>query len=407
MSSLRILMYSNDSLGWGHTQRTLAVASAISKTLEESSILVLTDLSNIGRFKLPERTDYVHLPGLDLRDHKFYANGRLNLETENTLRIRRKIAQSALKTFRPSMVIFDDSLLDLPHEMRKLLDCVLDELPEAKIIWGLPDTLGDPQFVVPQWAANGVYEALARAHEILIYGSQSIFDYAAAYQMPASLAQKLRYTGYLTRQVVPPQRVRVEVGRLNRNHPIVTLTAGGSSGDFAVLDSYLRFLETANDARIQSFVFIGPAVGSREKRMLMARAQGLRNVILHRVDKHMLHYVKFADLAISAGSYNVMCEVLAHRKQALVLPNPKEQPDNYFRAKLLHERGLVNMISPAEFCPEYLQDWFGKTLFGGPRLVQKAQYEAIPQEGFTAVVERVRVLTGRARDTAAMPLAAS
>ncbi|NUO82867.1 hypothetical protein HUU05_22575 [candidate division KSB1 bacterium] len=395
MSSLRILMYSNDSLGWGHTLRTLSVASALSKAWQDCSILVLTDLSNIGRFKLPERTDYVHLPSLSIRDHESYLNGRLNLETENTLRIRRKIAQSALRTFRPGLVIFDDSLLDIPSEMRKILSCVTDELPDARVLWGLPDTLGEPQYVMRQWRANGVLEAFEHAHEILIYGAESMCDYASAYQMPDHLARKLRYTGYLTRQVVPPQRVRVEMGRLQRNKPVVVLTAGGESSDFPLIDAYLRFLEKAEDLAVQSFVFAGPAIGSREKRALLARTQRLPNVILHRVDKHMLHYLKFADLSISTGSYNVMCEVLAHRKQALVVPNHKEQPDNYYRAKLLRERGLVTVLSPADFHPEVLREQFAKLLFAGPHLVHKAQYEALPQDGFTGIVERTRLLAGR------------
>lgn len=403
MSSLRILMYSNDSLGWGHTLRTLSVASALSKSMPECSILVLTDLANIGRFKLPERTDYVHLPSLNIRDHEFYMNGRLNLETENTLRIRRKIAQSALKTFRPGVVMFDESLLDIPSEMRKILSCVADELPDAKVIWGLPDTLGDPQFVTRQWALNGVLEAFGHAHELLVYGAESMLDYASAYEMPEHLSRKLRYTGYLTRQTIPPQRVRVEVGRMNRNkQPLVVLTAGGESGDFAMVDAYLRFLEKAEDLSVQSFVFIGPAIGTREKRLLVARTQRLRNVVLHRVDKHMLHYLKFADLSISTGGYNVMCEVLAHRKAALVVPNDKEQPGNYHRAQLLQSRGLVSVLAPEEFTAEILRDKLEKILFAGPRLVQKAQYEALPQDGFTTIVERTQALAGRAQPAPAL-----
>ncbi len=396
MSSLRILMYSNDSLSWGHTLRTLSVASALSKAIPECSILVLTDLSNIGRFKLPERTDYVHLPSLNLRASQLQSNGRLQLETENTLRIRRKIAQSALKTFRPSVVMFDESLLDIPSEMRKVLSCVADELPEAKVLWSLPDTLGDPQFVLRHWQTHGVLEAFQYAHEILIYGAESMFDYASAYELPESTSRKLRYTGYLTRQMIPPQRVRVEVGRMNRNKlPLVVLTAGGESGDFAMVETYLRFLEKAEDLALQSLVFIGPTIGAREKRALLARAQRLQNVVMHRVDKHMLHYLKFADLSISTGSYNVMCEVLAHRKTALVVPNHKEHPGNYYRAQLLQERGLVQAITPADFDPTLLREKLEKILFAGPRLVQKAQYEAIPQEGFTTIVERTRLFAGR------------
>ena len=93
MSSLRILMYCNDSRGLGQTARTLNIATSLSRALDNCSILVLTDLSTVGRFRLAERVDYVHLPVIENRPHQA---GSLNIEHENKLRIRRKIAQSAI-----------------------------------------------------------------------------------------------------------------------------------------------------------------------------------------------------------------------------------------------------------------------------------------------------------------------
>ncbi len=389
-------MYCNDSTGWGHTSRTLAVAGVLSKTLEECSILVLTDLSNIGRFKLPDRTDYVHLPGLNVKDGSHFSPAGLNLEFENTLRIRRKIAQGTLKTFRPNLVMFDDSLLELPYEMKKILSCVIEDLPEAKVIWCLPDTLGDPEWVARKWKMNGVLEAWEHcADAIMVFGAPQIFDAAAAYGVPPAIAKKFFYTGYLARHGAPPQRVRAEIARLNRTLPTVVLAAGGDAGDYPMIDAYLRFLENERDLSLQSFVFIGPAITTREKKVLAHRAQRLHSVKLHRVDKHMLSYFRYADLVISAGSYNTVCETLAHRKPAIIVPNGKEQPENYFRARFMQERGLASVITPADFHPQTLRTQIPLLLFGGPRLVQRTQYESVPMDGFAKISEKVRSFLGQ------------
>ena len=396
MSSLRILMYSNDSTGWGHTSRTLAVAGVLSKAFEGCSILVLTDLSNIGRFKLPERTDYVHLPSLQPQSGRRFATAGLNLEFENTLRLRRKIAQGTLKTFHPDLVIFDDSLLELPYEMKKMLSCLSEDLPDAKVIWSLPDTLGDPACVQRHWQAHGVLEAWQqRADAIWVFGSPQVFDMAAAYQVPAAIAEKFFYTGYLARSGAAPQRVRAEIARLNRTLPTVVLAAGGEAGDYAMMNAFMRFLESERELALQSFIFAGPAISTREKKALLHRAQKLRGVKLHRADKHMLHYIRYADLVISAGGYNPMCEALAHRKPVIVVPNAKAQSENYFRARLMQERGLASVLLPAEFHAEALRARIPQLLFGGPRLAQRAQYEAIPMDGFAKILERGRALFGR------------
>ena len=398
MSSLRILMYCNDSRGMGQTARTLNIATSLSRALEDCSILVLTDLCTIGRFRLAERVDYVHLPVIENRDHPAWPVGGLNIEYENKLRIRRKIAQSAIKTFRPDLVMLDESLLDHADEMQRIASCVREELPAAKIIWGLSDTAGAPEWVRRQWARNGVQEMFEHfADEIFVYGAPHLFDVAARYQMTATIARKIFYAGYLARLSMPSRRVSESVAKWNRNLPMVMLNPGGGAGDFAMIEAYLRFLEKrTGGAAFQSFIVAGPAIGSHEKRSLAQRAQRLPNVMFHRFGKHTLQYARFADLVIYAGEYNLTCEILAHRKAALAVPDGKGQPANFDRARLLHERGLLKLVMPEDYHAAALQEMISRTLFNGPRLIQKARYEGIPLDGFTKIAERIRQLCGLA-----------
>jgi predicted glycosyltransferase len=398
MSSLRILMYCNDSRGLGQTTRTLNIAASLSKALEGSSILVLTDLSTVGRFRLADRVDYVHLPVLEANDHFGLLFGGLNIDYENKLRIRRKIAHSAIKTFRPDVVILDESLLNHPEEMQRIVDYIREETPVAKIFWGLSDTLGAPEVVMRQWTRNGVLEVFDRfADEILVFGAPQIFNVAESYRMPAPIARKVFYTGYLAHLGMPSRRVGENLAKLNRNLPLVMLSPGGSSSDRAIIDTYLRVLEKQTDRlAVQSLIVAGPLIGSQEKRGLAQRAQQIPNVMFHRFGKHALQYVRYADLVICGGEYNLICEVLAHRKTALAVSIAKEHPANFCRVRLLQELGLIKFVPPEDYHPAMLHELMVKALFNGPRMIQKARYENIPLDGLTKIAERVHQLYGLA-----------
>jgi len=398
MSSLRILMYCNDSRGLGPTTRTLNIAASLSKALEGASILVLTDLSTVGRFRLAERVDYVHLPVLETNGHSGFSFGGLNIDYENKLRIRRKIAHSAIKTFHPELVILDESLLNHPEEMQRIVDYVRDEAPSAKIVWGLSDTLGAPEVVMRHWTRNGVYEAFERfADEIFVFGAAQIFNVAENYRMPAPIASKVFYTGYLAHLGMPSRRVCENLAKLNRNLPFVLLSAGGSSGDRSLIDGYLRVLEKyADRLAVQSMIIAGPFIGSEEKHSLAQRAKKLPHVTFQRFGKHTLQYVRYADWVLYAGEYNLTGEILAHRKTALAVPNAKEQPANFCRARLLDDLGLIKLVAPENYHPALLREEIGKALFNSPRLVQKARYENIPLDGLTKIADRIHQLCGLA-----------
>ncbi len=396
MPAPRIFMYCNSTRGMGRTARTLGIAASLSEALGQSSILVLTDLAMVGRFKLPERVDYVHLPALADSTTNSPKYG-LRLERSNILRIRYKIATSTLKAFRPNLVWLDDSLLNLPEEMHNILLALAEELPETKILWGFSDTLGHPDFVLRQWAGMNAGEVFNRfADVIFILGTQRCFDAAKAYRMPEALAHKLFYTGYLSTREQPPKRIGEKLVKAGRRLPLVLLTTEGGREDFAFVDAYLRFLESTR-MEVYSLIVAGLGLSSAAKSNLVRRAQALPRVIFKRFSKHLLSYVKAADAVICTGEYNLTSEVLAHRKAALLVPHASEQPDNFHRAQWLQERGLVCVSARESLQPETLEEFLAKSLFGGPRLVPKKQYEEISFDGFTQITESIQELLGYSR----------
>src|SRR2546422_3552385 len=155
-------MCSHDSRGLGHTSRTLAIASKLAESIQDCSILLLTDLPIIGRFKFPQNIDYVRLPGIADKSSEFSRADALNIGLESTLKLRAKIVKSVTKTFRPQLVIVERNPCQLPEEMRRALAFIRQELPETRIVWGLPDVVGEPEAVLRDWSRHGIFDLFER-----------------------------------------------------------------------------------------------------------------------------------------------------------------------------------------------------------------------------------------------------
>ena len=391
MSSLRILMCSFDEVGLEQTSRAISIAATLTGAIEDCSILLLTDLSTIGRLKLPAKVDFVHLPRVARKNSNYHSTLGLNIEQSNTLKIRHEITQSTIKTFRPDILIFDESFLGSGDECKEIVSCISDELPNAKVIWGLSDTQGNPEYVISKWKKEGIFDIFdLHSDEIWIYGSRENFDYAEKYQLPEYISNKLLYTGYLTSQSVLPRTVCKDVASLNQGLPTVVLLCGNDSDDYAFIDSYLRFIEAAVAERsFQSIIMAGPSISSRKKRELMSRAQRLPNTLFKRFSKHGLHYIRFADLVISRGSYSVISEIVAHRKPSVIVPNYEAQSETYTRASLFEKLGFITILEPKHFSGDALGSIINNGFYNVPRIISRTHYEQIRMDGFSVIVDRI------------------
>jgi predicted glycosyltransferase len=110
-------------------------------------------------------------------------------------------------------------------------------------------------------------------------------------------------------------------------------------------------------------------------------------------------------LVICNGRYEVMGEVLAHHKLALIIPSRTESLDNFYRAKLLQQRGLATILPPTECHPLTLREMMIRLLCNGMQFRRKPRHQEMFFDGFSRIAERVQLLTGREQQTTTMPVA--
>ena len=226
---------------------------------DEIDILILTGSPIAGRFKFPERIDFVRIPGMIKKTNEEYRPLSIKINPRHALDIRKNIITATAKTFQPHLFIVDKEPLGLKKEVLPTLRWIRRCLPHARTILGLRDIMDDAETVRRDWWKKNVYENLDKLYsEIWIYGNQEFYDPITEYAIPESVKRKMLFTGYIPRQMPSDReagRIRREL-RVDPDEKLIVVTTGGggdgyanivTGGDYTVkdLDSLLDALSAS------------------------------------------------------------------------------------------------------------------------------------------------------------------
>ena len=350
-------MYSHDTYGLGHIRRTMAIASHLLR--EQINILILTGSPIVGRFSFPEQMDFVRIPGMIKKTNEEYLPLSIKIDSRHVLNIRKNIITATAKAFKPHLFIVDKEPLGLKKEVLPTLKWLKRCMPETRTILGLRDIMDDAVTVQEDWKRKGIYEILNELYgEIWVYGNQKFYDPIQEYAIPKRISEKMLFTGYIPRKVPDKKAVRQlrkEQG-LATDEKLVVVTTGGGGDGFAVMDTYLTMLESASSCLpFKSVLITGPFMADRETKEVIERARrlGIRTYQFCRVMEKML---AAADLVVSMGGYNTVCEILSQGTPALIIPREVPRKEQLIRAQVLYNHKLVDYIPWHSFSPVMLRN---------------------------------------------------
>ena len=352
-----ILMYSHDTYGLGHIRRSMAIASHLSG--KEVNILILTGSPIAGRFTFPDQVDFVRIPGMIKKTNDEYHSLSIRIDPSQALAIRKNIIIATAKAFQPDLFIVDKEPLGLKREVLPTLEWLREALPATKTVLGLRDVLDEAAVVQQDWAAKDVYRYLEKLYdEIWIYGNREIYDPVREYNIPSSLEEKICFTGYIPRKQWP-QKVRQKIRKRYRifdDDTFILVTAGGGGDGCELLDHYLSmhdFFPTS--LPFKSLIITGPFMpkSSREKIKKRAKQYGIKSLPFH---PQMEQLIAAADLVISMGGYNTICEILSQHTPALIIPRETPRKEQLIRAERLTDQGLIDYLPWNEVSAQLLRD---------------------------------------------------
>jgi len=364
MGSIKVLFYSHDTFGLGHIRRTLAVSAAVSNSLEDASVLVLTGSSAVHTLRIPRGVDYVKLPSVTKVGDERYESKFLNLNFETLRAIREEIIFRTATTYVPHVLFVDNVPLGMKGEIVKTLHHLRHSYPETEIILTLRDVIDEPKRVIANWEANSVYEAIENLYDrVLIYGSPQVFDLVTEYQLPKKIAAKVEYVGYVRRgtQNGAAQSIRRQLAP--GGEKVVLVTVGGGGDGFEIINNYLTGLLMATpEVPMHSLVVLGPDMPESLRANLkasfgqMRRSSDRPRITLVDSYDDLTDFIEAADVVLSMGGYNTICEVLSLAKRAVIVPRIEPRLEQWIRCCRLSDLGLMRVLHPREVTPQRLLD---------------------------------------------------
>jgi predicted glycosyltransferase len=356
-STYNIIMYSHDTYGLGHIRRTMAVASHL--RARNINILILTGSPIAGRFDFPEQIDFVRIPGMIKKTNEEYLPLSIKINAKHALEIRKNIITATTKTFQPHLFIVDKEPLGLKKEVLPTLQWLRRSRPQTRTILGLRDIMDDSESVRRSWEKKGIYEILDRLYsEIWIYGIQSFYDPISEYAIPESISRKMYFTGYIPRKVPPAAEVKKERKRhcIREGQKLVVVTTGGGGDGYPVMDAYLSMLESLGfPLPFRSVLVTGPFMPKDQRVSVFKRAKKL-GVRAYHFYRQMEKLLASADLVISMGGYNTLCEILSQGKIALLIPRETPRMEQLIRAERFYRQNLIDYIPWHRLSPVSMGD---------------------------------------------------
>ena len=343
-----VLLYSHDTYGLGHLRRNTAIAHALLTRDPKLTITLITGSSVVNDVPIPAGVGIVRLPSAIKVGPESYQPAQPGRSMSHLFAERSGMLASTLLRVRPDVFLVDHAPLGMKGELTHALEMAREILPSTRVVLGLRDVLDDADTVIRLWHERSIYAALENLYDrILVYGCRELFDVAREYALPAAVAERVVFTGYIAKDhglepTGPPINPWPRNRRAGEKRLLVT---GGGGGDAALM--FDRFLEAwpalSAHRPSQALLVTGPLMSDEARRSLRGRTRRLHGVELLDFSPAMLSLLSDADLVITMGGYNSLVEAVTLRKRIVCCPRVTPRREQLIRAKILAGLGLATV----------------------------------------------------------------
>lgn len=358
----RIVLYSHDTLGFGHLRRNIMLADRLRAMPERPDILLIAGMREAGSFNLPEGIDLITLPAYAKQSDGNYAARHLGLGLEALTRLRAATIMATVSAFRPHLFIVDN----VPRGAQNELDPTLQMLRRDRhthVVLGLRDVIDRRDKVRAQWVRQRNFSAVNEwFDEVWIYGAQDFYDLIHEYDMGAMFQSKARFTGYLQRsRAVNPAvsaQIRDQLLKDDTRPYMLAMVGGGRDG----LTLCKSFAQSRLPQGTRGILVTGSQMSPHDAQVVADLSRENRDLTVVEFLSETIALIEGAEKVIGMGGYNTVCEMLSMSKDALIVPRARPRAEQLIRAERLAELGLLDMMHPDEISPKGLAAWMA-----GPR----------------------------------------
>ncbi len=355
----KILVYSHDTYGLGNLRRMLGICHSLNHSISDLSILLISGSAMVHEFRLMDGIDYIKLPCLTRTDREDYAVKSLRTEIQETIKLRSDLILAAAKNFQPDLFLVDKKPFGIKNELQASLLHLKESKPEMKAALILRDILDTPESTMNIWNSHNYFQVIDEFYDqVLVLGEAEIFDLRREYQFPKSVADKVKFCGYTRREVGPKSREEIRKKlQLEEKTKLVLVTLGGGEDAFETIAKYLvGAAKLPENHKIHSLIVYGPEMKEVDKQALVQASSQNPDITMMEFTNDLMSYLNAADVVISMGGYNTICEILSLQKKAIVIPRVKPVQEQLMRVERMSKLGFFRFIHPVGLTSERLMN---------------------------------------------------
>lgn len=337
----RVLMYSHDTFGLGHIRRTRSIANAIVAACPGASILIISGSPLAGSFNFGDGIDFVHIPSVAKSNNGSYSSASLHIDFKEIVALRQSIIHETARLFRPDIFIADKEPNGFHGELLPTIE-MLSRMG-TRLVVGIRDVLDEPEVVRSEWEARGAIQSVIELYDdVFVYGLKEFYEPLQGIALPADVARRITYTGYLKRSV-PGGPSMVRYPKLTKN-PFILVTTGGGGDGAGLIELVISAYEQDRTIPLPAVLVFGPFLSRTQRNLFSARIDRLANVEAIAFDPMIERLMNRAAAIVAMGGYNTFCEILSFDKPALIVPRTMPRMEQAIRSRRAVELGLVREL---------------------------------------------------------------
>jgi predicted glycosyltransferase len=352
----RMLVYSHDTFGLGNIRRMLTICDSLLRDIPELDMLLVSGSPMIHSFQLPKRLDYIKLPCLSRQQREGYTVKTLDADLGETVQLRAELIRNAVEHFQPDLLLIDKKPYGVEDELYPALHTHQEHCPHGKRVLLLRDILDQPDITTAIWTKRHYHQIIQAFYDlVLVVGSPEVFDLPTEYQFPDIVADKVRFCGYIRRQLTESDCPPTSGAVCDLACPYVLVTVGGGEDGYQLLSTYLQGLYTLRGAPpFGSVIVCGPEMPSEQRQRVVQLSATMPHVHICEFTDAMIRLMAKADVVVAMGGYNTVCELLSLRKRAIVVPRVRPVEEQWMRASRMGQLGWFRVIHPDHLTPSHL-----------------------------------------------------
>lgn len=363
-----IALYSHDTQGLGHVRRNMVLAAAMVSADHGARVLLVSGAREAAALPLPDRTSIAFVPELAKDRLGGYSARGSTCSLDHVVALRAAALEHTLAAFSPDVLVVDKLSRGFGGELEPTLRRLRLE-HGTRTVLGLRDVLDDAATTRREWAQSRTPDAIQTLYDrVWVYGDPAIFDPAKEYDWSAAVRAKVRYTGYLGAGREKFLRVADGVAsgtpiapaaRSRQHTPYVLALVGGGQDGAGIAEAFARAIYPPGHHGV---LVAGPYLPAADLGRLRDVARMRADLRVHRLVRDVPALARGSAATISMGGYNSICELVAARRPALVVPRQAPRVEQSMRAERFEKHGLVDVLSLDDLGPRLVSQWLDEAV---------------------------------------------